>query len=74
MSVKEKYETVIGLEVHAQLLTKTKAYSSFYWGMPFSVTTMLNSCIKEAADIIAVAGTAMDTTIIMSTANMYTAD
>ncbi len=28
MSVKEKYEAVIGLEVHAQLLTKTKAYSS----------------------------------------------
>lgn len=25
---KDKYEAVIGLEVHAQLLTKTKAYSS----------------------------------------------
>lgn len=28
MSVKNEYEAVIGLEVHAQLLTKTKAYSS----------------------------------------------
>lgn len=28
MSIKDKYEVVIGLEVHAQLLTKTKAYSS----------------------------------------------
>jgi len=28
MSVKNEYEGVIGLEVHAQLLTKTKAYSS----------------------------------------------
>ena len=25
---RDKYEAVIGLEVHAQLLTKTKAYSS----------------------------------------------
>ena len=28
MRISEKYEAVIGLEVHAQLLTKTKAYSS----------------------------------------------
>ena len=28
MSTKDKYEAVIGLEVHVQLLTKTKAYSS----------------------------------------------
>lgn len=28
MPLREKYEVVIGLEVHAQLLTKTKAYSS----------------------------------------------
>ena len=28
MSLSQKYEAVIGLEVHAQLLTKTKAYSS----------------------------------------------
>lgn len=28
MSTRDKYEVVIGLEVHAQLLTKTKAYSS----------------------------------------------
>lgn len=27
-SIRDKYEVVIGLEVHAQLLTKTKAYSS----------------------------------------------
>jgi aspartyl-tRNA(Asn)/glutamyl-tRNA(Gln) amidotransferase subunit B len=28
MNIKEKYEAVIGLEVHAQLLTQTKAYSN----------------------------------------------
>ena len=28
MSLRDKYQVVIGLEVHAQLLTKTKAYSS----------------------------------------------
>ena len=28
MSIRDKYEVIIGLEVHAQLLTKTKAYSS----------------------------------------------
>ena len=28
MSINEKYEAVIGLEVHAQMLTKTKAYSN----------------------------------------------
>ena len=28
MKLTEKYEAVIGLEIHAQLLTKTKAYSS----------------------------------------------
>ena len=28
MSILEKYESIIGLEVHAQLLTNTKAYSS----------------------------------------------
>ena len=28
MSIYEKYDAVIGLEIHAQLLTKTKAYSS----------------------------------------------
>ena len=27
MTLTEKYEAVIGLEIHAQLLTKTKAYS-----------------------------------------------
>lgn len=26
--VREKYEVVIGLEIHAQMLTKTKAYSN----------------------------------------------
>ena len=36
-SVKEKYEVVIGLEIHAQLLTESKAYSSdsvAYGAMP----------------------------------------
>ncbi|WP_294679696.1 Asp-tRNA(Asn)/Glu-tRNA(Gln) amidotransferase subunit GatB [uncultured Fluviicola sp.] len=28
MSIRDKYEVIIGLEVHTQLLTKTKAYSS----------------------------------------------
>ena len=28
MNSYDKYEAVIGLEIHAQLLTKTKAYSS----------------------------------------------
>jgi len=28
MSIRDKYEVVIGLEVHAQMLTKTKAYSN----------------------------------------------
>ena len=27
-SIRDKYEVVVGLEVHAQMLTKTKAYSS----------------------------------------------
>ena len=27
-SIRDKYEVVIGLEVHAQMLTKTKAYSN----------------------------------------------
>ena len=27
-TISDKYEAVIGLEVHAQLLTRTKAYSS----------------------------------------------
>jgi len=27
-SIRDKYEVVIGLEVHVQMLTKTKAYSN----------------------------------------------
>ncbi|MFT4982361.1 MAG: aspartyl-tRNA(Asn)/glutamyl-tRNA(Gln) amidotransferase subunit B, partial [Bacteroidia bacterium] len=44
--VKDKYQAVIGLEVHAQLLTKSKAYSSDsteFGGMPntnISVVTL----------------------------------
>ena len=44
MSVKEKYEAVIGLEVHAQLLTKTKAYSSdenVYGAIPNTKTSVI---------------------------------
>lgn len=44
MSVKDKYETVIGLEVHAQLLTKTKAYSSdenVYGATPNTKTSVI---------------------------------
>jgi len=44
MSVKDKYETVIGLEVHAQLLTKTKAYSSdenVYGAIPNTKTSVI---------------------------------
>ena len=46
MSVYDKYQPVIGLEVHAQLLTKTKAFSweaSEYGAMPntnISVVTL----------------------------------
>jgi len=41
MTISDKYEAVIGLEVHAQLLTKTKAYSSdenIYGATPNSKT------------------------------------
>ena len=44
MSVKDKYETVIGLEVHAQLLTKTKSYSSdenVYGAIPNTKTSVI---------------------------------
>ncbi|MDP4684944.1 MAG: hypothetical protein NWS40_09670, partial [Crocinitomicaceae bacterium] len=27
-AIRDKYEVVVGLEVHAQLLTRTKAYSN----------------------------------------------
>lgn len=45
MSVREKYEVVIGLEVHAQLLTKTKAYSSdenVYGSIPNTKTSVIS--------------------------------
>ena len=45
MSVKNKYEVVIGLEVHAQLLTKTKAYSSdenIYGAKPNTKTSVIS--------------------------------
>ncbi|MEC8853045.1 MAG: Asp-tRNA(Asn)/Glu-tRNA(Gln) amidotransferase GatCAB subunit B, partial [Bacteroidota bacterium] len=44
MSIKNKYEAVIGLEVHAQLLTKTKAYSSdenVYGAIPNTKTSVV---------------------------------
>ena len=44
MSVYNKYEAVIGLEVHAQLLTKTKAYSNdenIYGAKPNTKTSVV---------------------------------
>ena len=44
MNIKDKYEAVIGLEVHAQLLTTTKAYSSdenIYGAMPNTKTSVV---------------------------------
>ena len=45
MSIYDKYEAVIGLEVHAQLLTKTKAYSSdenIYGAAPNTKTSAIS--------------------------------
>ena len=45
MSARNKYEVVIGLEVHAQLLTKTKAYSSdenIYGAVPNTKTSVIS--------------------------------
>jgi len=45
MSLRDKYEVVIGLEVHAQLLTKTKAYSSdenIYGAIPNTKTSVIS--------------------------------
>ena len=45
MSIYDKYEAVIGLEVHAQLLTKTKAYSSdenIYGATPNTKTSVIS--------------------------------
>ena len=44
MNVREKYEAIIGLEVHAQLRTKTKAYSNdenVYGAKPNSKTSVI---------------------------------
>jgi len=45
MSLREKYQVVIGLEVHAQLLTKTKAYSNdenIYGAKPNTKTSIIS--------------------------------
>ena len=45
MRLRDKYEVVIGLEVHAQLLTKTKAYSSdenIYGEAPNTKTSVIS--------------------------------
>ena len=45
MSLRDKYQVVIGLEVHAQLLTKTKAYSSdenIYGATPNTKTSVIS--------------------------------
>ena len=45
MSIYDKYEAVIGLEVHAQLLTNTKAYSSdenIYGATPNTKTSIIS--------------------------------
>jgi aspartyl-tRNA(Asn)/glutamyl-tRNA(Gln) amidotransferase subunit B len=45
VSIYDKYEAVIGLEVHAQLLTKTKAYSSdenIYGATPNTKTSVIS--------------------------------
>jgi len=53
-SLRDRYEVVIGLEVHAQLLTQTKAYSSdlnAYGSAPntnISAIT-LGQCIRVSA-------------------------
>ncbi len=44
MNIYDKYEVVIGLEIHAQLLTKTKAYSSdenIYGATPNTKTSVI---------------------------------
>ena len=44
MSIYNKYEAVIGLEVHAQLLTNTKAYSNdenIYGAKPNTKTSVV---------------------------------
>ena len=45
MDIEDKYEIVIGLEVHAQLLTRTKAYSSdenIYGAIPNTKTSVIS--------------------------------
>ena len=44
MNLRQKYEAIIGLEVHAQLRTKTKAYSNdenVYGAKPNSKTSVI---------------------------------
>ena len=44
MNIYDRYEVVIGLEIHAQLLTKTKAYSSdenIYGATPNTKTSVI---------------------------------
>ena len=50
MNLRQKYEAIIGLEVHAQLRTKTKAYSNdenVYGAKPNSKTSVITQGLLE---------------------------